>query len=71
MWLSLFAGRPAAAAVGLPLYGMIPGGSYLKTLNPYDRKNMMTFLVFPPGIVDVFFVGNPAVSARCLWRNPG
>ena len=44
-WLSLFAGRPPAAAGGLPLYGIIPDGSYL-TLNPYDRKNMMTFLVF-------------------------
>ena len=44
-WLSLFAGRPSAAAGGLPLYGIIPDGSYL-TLNPYDRKNMMTFLVF-------------------------
>ena len=44
-WLPLFAGRPSAAAGGLPLYGIIPDGSYL-TLNPYDRKNMMTFLVF-------------------------
>ena len=31
-WLPLFAGRPSAAAGGLPLYGIIPGGSYLKTL---------------------------------------
>lgn len=58
MWLSLFAGRPAAAAVGLPLYGMIPGGSYLKTLIHTSKKHD-DFSRFPPGIIDVL-----------LWRIP-
>ena len=69
MWLSLFAGRPAAAAVGLPLYGMIPGGSYLKTLNPYDRKNMMTFLVFRRELWQVR-ESNPLHSVKGDGRSP-
>lgn len=57
-WLSLFAGRPSAAAGGLPLYGIIPGGSYLKTLIHTSKKHD-DFSRFPPGIIDVL-----------LWRIP-
>ena len=56
MWV--FAGRPPAAAGGLPLYGIIPGGSYLKTLIHTSKKHD-DFSRFPPGIIDVL-----------LWRIP-